>query len=96
MRVVGTGCLAESGLRCRDCFARWWRWEQRSLHGKRKQVLEDLGARAGPALSGQGLVPDAKGIFTVHCPSCRCAQYRCSDSVQMLMSSTNPNGWAVG
>lgn len=55
----------------RECFARWWRWEQRSLHAKRKQALEDLGARAGPVLSEQGLTPDAKGLYAIRCPSCR-------------------------
>ena len=56
---------------CRECFVRWWRWEQRSLHGKRGQILGDLGARAAPVLSEHGLVPDAKGLFTIQCPSCR-------------------------
>ena len=55
------------------CFARWWRWKQRSLHAKRKQTMEDLGARAGQVLGEQGLVPDAKGLYTIQCPSCRSA-----------------------
>ena len=63
--------LRSSGVCCRDCFVRWWRWEQRSLHGKRKQLLEDLGARAAPVLNEQDLVADAKGLFAIQCPSCR-------------------------
>lgn len=55
------------------CFARWWRWKQRSLHAKRKQTMEDLGARAAQVLGEQGLVPDAKGLYTIQCPSCRSA-----------------------
>ncbi|EIE19656.1 hypothetical protein COCSUDRAFT_44507 [Coccomyxa subellipsoidea C-169] len=56
---------------CIDCFARWWRWEQRSLHAKRKQLIEELKAAAGPKLHDLGLVPYAQGLFTILCPSCR-------------------------
>lgn len=56
---------------CSDCFARWWRWEQRSLHAKRKQLIEELKAAAGPKLHELGLVPYAQGLFTILCPSCR-------------------------
>ena len=55
-----------------DCFARWWRWEQRSLNGQRKQTMAELGARAGDKLQPLGLIPDARGLFPVLCPSCRC------------------------
>ncbi|CAL8471319.1 g10861 [Coccomyxa elongata] len=54
-----------------DCFARWWRWEQRSLHTKRKRIIEELSAAAGPKLYNSGLIPTDQGLFTVLCPSCR-------------------------
>ncbi|BDA46703.1 probable E3 ubiquitin-protein ligase RNF25 [Coccomyxa sp. Obi] len=54
-----------------DCFARWWRWEQRSLHTKRKRIIEELSAAAGPKLHSSGLIPTDQGLFTILCPSCR-------------------------
>ena len=69
------------------CFACWWRWEQRSLHAKRKQTMEDLGARAGQVLSEQGLVPDVKGLYTIQCPSCRFALARTSPMMHCSCNS---------
>lgn len=60
---------------CSDCFARWWRWKQRSLHTGRKQIIKELGAAAGPKLHESGLVPDAHGLYTILCPSCRHATF---------------------
>ena len=59
---------------CSACFARWWRWEQRSLDRQRKQLIQELGAQAGSKLHPMGLTPDARGLYTVLCPSCRCVR----------------------
>ncbi|KAK9806324.1 hypothetical protein WJX72_010353 [[Myrmecia] bisecta] len=53
------------------CFARWWRWEQQHLAAKRARMQQEFGAAAQFRLPKAGLVPDADGIFTIACPSCR-------------------------
>lgn len=66
---------------------RWWRWEQRSLNRQRKQVNQDLGARAGQQLLDLGLNPDAQGLFTVLCPSCRCGVFQLAGYSIAIMQS---------